>query len=196
MVTIDGVDMTKLIYSVISSLDGYFEDAEGKFDWAAPDDEVHAFVNDLERPIGTYLYGRRMYETMVFWETVSTEADEPAVFWDYAGIWRAAEKIVYSRTLQTPSSARTRIEREFDPDAVRQLKLSSTADIAVAGGELAGQAIGAGLVDECHLFLCPIVVGGGKRALPDNVRAQLELLDERRFENGVVHLHYRVSVSS
>jgi dihydrofolate reductase len=196
MVTIDGVDMTKLIYSVISSLDGYFEDAEGKFDWAAPDDEVHAFVNDLERPIGTYLYGRRMYETMVFWETVSTEADEPAVFWDYAGIWRAAEKIVYSRTLQTPSSARTRIEREFEPDAVRQLKLSSTADIAVAGGELAGQAIGAGLVDECHLFLCPIVVGGGKRALPDNVRAQLELLDERRFENGVVHLHYRVSVSS
>ncbi|MCA1709596.1 MAG: dihydrofolate reductase family protein [Actinobacteria bacterium] len=188
--------MTKLIYSVLSSLDGYFEDEEGGFDWAAPDDEVHAFVNDLERPIGTYLYGRRMYETMVFWETVSTETDEPAVFWDYAGIWRAAEKIVYSRTLQTPSSARTRIEREFEPDAVRQLKLSSTADISVGGGELAGQAIGAGLVDECHLFLCPIVVGGGKRSLPDNVRAQLELLDERRFENGVVHLHYRVSVSS
>ena len=187
--------MTKLIYSVISSLDGYFEDAEGTFEWAAPDDEVHAFVNDLERPIGTYLYGRRMYETMVYWETVSTEADESAVFWDYAGIWRAAEKVVYSRTLQTPSSARTRIEREFEPDAIRQLKLSSTADIAVGGGELAGQAIGAGLVDECHLFLCPIVVGGGKRALPDNVRAQLELLDERRFENGVVHLHYRVHVS-
>ena len=122
--------MAKLIYSVLSSLDGYFEDEEGRFDWAAPDDEVHAFVNDLERPIGTYLYGRRMYETMVFWETVSAEADEPAVFLDYAGIWRAAEKIVYSRTLQTPSSARTRIEREFEPDAVRQLKLSSTADIA------------------------------------------------------------------
>jgi dihydrofolate reductase len=186
--------MTKLSYSVISSLDGYFEDAEGKFDWAAPDEEVHAFVNDLERPIGTYLYGRRMYETMVFWETVSSEAHEPAVFIDYAGIWRAAEKIVYSRTLQTPSSARTRIENEFDPDAVRQLKASSGADIAVGGAELAGQAIGAGLVDECHLFLCPIVVGGGKRALPDNVRAQLELLDERRFENGVVHLHYRVCV--
>jgi dihydrofolate reductase len=184
--------MTKLIYSVISSLDGYFEDAEGKFDWAAPDEAVHAFVNDLVRSIGTYLYGRRMYETMVFWETVSNEADEPAVFWDYAEIWRAAEKIVYSRTLQTPSSARTRLERAFEPDAVRQLKLSSTADIAVAGGELAGQAIGAGLVDECHLFLCPIVVGGGKRALPDNVGAQLELLDERRFENGVVHLHYRI----
>jgi dihydrofolate reductase len=185
--------MAKLIYSVLGSLDGYFEDADGRFDWAAPDEDVHAFVNDLERPIGTYLYGRRMYEKMVFWETVSTEADEPAMFWDYAGIWRAAEKIVYSRTLQTPSSARTRIEREFDPDAVRQLKLSSTADIAVAGGDLAGQAIGAGLVDEYHLFLCPIVIGGGKRTLPDNVRAQLELLDERRFKNGVAHLHYRIS---
>jgi dihydrofolate reductase len=187
--------MAKLIYSALSSLDGYFEDAEGKFDWAAPDEEVHAFVNDLERPIGTYLYGRRMYETMAFWETASTEADEPAVFSDYAGIWRAAEKIVYSRTLQMPSSARTRIEREFDPDAVRQLKSSSTADITVGGGDLAGQAIGAGLVDECHLFLCPIVVGGGKRTLPVNVRAQLELLDERRFEHGFVHLHYRVNVS-
>jgi dihydrofolate reductase len=185
--------MAKLIYAAIASLDGYVEDEVGKFDWAAPDEEMHAFVNDLERPLGTYLYGRRMYETMVFWETASTEADEPPVFYDYAGIWRAAEKIVYSRTLQTPSSARTRIEREFEPDAVRQLKLASTADIAVAGGELAGQAIGAGLVDECHLFLCPIVVGGGKRALPDNVRAQLELLDERRFKNGVIHLHYRVS---
>ena len=185
--------MAKLIYAAIASLDGYVEDEEGRFDWAAPDDEVHAFVNDLERPIGTHLYGRRMYETMVFWETVST-AGEPAVIRDYAGIWRAAEKIVYSRTLQTPSSARTRIEREFEPDAVRQLKLSSTADIAVAGGDLAGQAIGAGLVDEYHLFLCPIVIGGGKRTLPDNVRAQLELLDECRFKNGFVHLHYRVSV--
>jgi dihydrofolate reductase len=189
-----GVDVTKLIYAVLGSLDGYFEDEEGGFDWAAPDDEVHAFVNELERSIGTYLYGRRMYETMVFWETVSAEADEPAVFLEYAEIWRAAEKIVYSRTLQAPSSAKTRIEREFDPDAVRQLKLSSTADIAVAGGELAGQAIGAGLLDECHLFVCPIVVGGGKRALPDNVRVELELLDERRFGNGVVHLHYRVGV--
>ncbi|MFZ0380777.1 MAG: dihydrofolate reductase family protein [Solirubrobacteraceae bacterium] len=186
--------MAKLIYSPIASLDGYVEDAEGRFDWATPDDEVLAFVNGLERPIGTHLYGRRMYETMVFWETVSTEADERAVFWDFAGIWREAEKIVYSRTLQTPSSARTRIEREFDPDAVRQLKRSSGADISVGGAELAGEALGAGLVDECHLFLCPIVVGGGKRALPDNVRAQLELLDERRFRNGVVHVHYRVSV--
>ena len=185
--------MAKLIYAAIASLDGYVEDEEGGFDWAAPDDEVHAFVNDLERPIGTYLYGRRMYETMVFWETASTEADEPAVFRDYAEIWRAAEKIVYSRTLQSVFSERTRIEREFDREAVR-LKQSSRADIAVGGAELAGHAIGAGLVDECHLFLCPIVVGGGKRALPDNVSAQLELLDERRFQNGFVHLHYRVSV--
>ena len=186
--------MAKLIYAAIASLDGYIEDEEGRFDWGMPDEEVHAFVNDLQRPIGTYLYGRRMYETMVFWETVSTEGNEPAVFSDYAGIWRAAEKIVYSRALETVSSARTRIEREFDPDAVRRLKQSSEADIAVGGAELAGQAIGAGLVDECHLFLCPIAVGGGKRALPDDVRAQLELLDERRFRNGFVHLHYRVSV--
>src|SRR4029077_18382015 len=117
--------MAKLIYAAIASLDGYVEDEEGRFDWAAPDEEVHAFINDLERPIGTYLYGRRMYETMVFWESASAESDEPAVFRDFAGIWRAAEKIVFSRTLQTVSSARTRIEREFDPDAVRQLKQSS-----------------------------------------------------------------------
>jgi dihydrofolate reductase len=186
--------MAKLTYAAIASLDGYVEDAEGTFGWAAPDEEVHAFVNDLERSIGIYVYGRRMYETMVFWETVSIEADEPAVFSEYAEIWRAADKIVYSRTLQTPSSERTRIEREFEPDAVRQLKASSAADIAVGGAQLAAEAFGAGLVDECHLFLCPIVVGGGKRALPDNVRTQLELLDERRFRSGVVHLHYRVGV--
>jgi dihydrofolate reductase len=189
-----GGKMANLIYAAIASLDGYVEDDEGRFDWAAPDDEVHAFVNELERPIGTYLYGRRMYETMLFWETVSAEADEPPVFWDYARIWRAAEKIVYSRGLQTVSSARTRIEREFDRDVVRRLKESSASDISIGGAELAGQAIDAGLVDECHLFLCPIVVGGGKRAFPGNVRAQLELLNERRFRNGVVHLHYRVSV--
>jgi len=186
--------MAKLIYSAITSLDGYVEDAEGKFDWAAPDDEVHAFVNELEREIGTYLYGRRMYETMVFWETVGTGADQPAVIRDFAEIWRAAEKIVYSRTLQTVSSARTRIERDFDLDALRQLKQSSAADITVGGAELAGQAIAAGMVDECHLFLGPIVVGGGKRALPDNLHEQLELLDERRFRNGVVYLRYGVSV--
>jgi dihydrofolate reductase len=184
--------MAKLIYSAIASLDGYVEDAEGKFDWAAPDGEVHAFVNDLERPIGTYLYGRRMYETMVFWETVSTGADQPTAIRDFADIWRAAEKVVYSRTLQTVSSARTRIERDFDIDAIRRLKQTSGPDITIGGAELAGQAIRAGLVDECHLFLTPILVGRGKPALPENVRTPLELLDERRFESGVVHLQYRV----
>ena len=184
--------MGKLIYAAIASLDGYVEDEEGKFDWAVPDAEVHAFVNDLERGIGTYLYGRRMYETMVFWETAGDQADEPPVFQDYAGIWRDAEKVVYSRTLRTVSSARTRIEADFNADAVRRLKESSAADLSVGGAELAGQALGAGLVDECHLFLFPIVVGAGKRALPDGVREGLDLLDERRFANGVVHLHYRV----
>ncbi len=186
--------MAKLIYSAITSLDGYVEDAEGKFDWGAPGHELHAFVNDLERPIGTYLYGRRMYETMIFWETVSTGKDQTAVIRDYADIWRSAEKIVYSRTLQTVCSARTRIEHDFDIDAIRRLKQTSGPDITIGGAELAGKAIGAGLVDECHLFLTPIVVGGGKPALPDDVRAPLELLDERRFKSGVVHLHYRVSV--
>jgi dihydrofolate reductase len=185
--------MAKLIYSAITSLDGYVEDERGSFDWAAPDDEVHAFVNDLERPIGTYLYGRRMYETMVFWETASTGSGSSAVIRDFAVIWRAAEKIVYSRTLQSVSSARTRIERAFDPDGIRRLKETSEADITIGGAELAGQAIAAGLLDECHLFLGPVMVGGGKRALPDNIRAQLELLDERRFQRGVVHLRYRMS---
>jgi dihydrofolate reductase len=185
--------MVKLIYSPIASLDGYVEDEQGKFDSAAPDDEVHAFVNELERPIGTHLYGRRMYETMVFWETVSGGADQPAVIRDFAEIWRAAEKIVFSRTLQTVASARTHIERTFDPDAVRRLKEAAGADITIGGAELAGQAIAAGLVDELHLFLGPIIVGGGKRALTDDIRVPLALLDERRFPNGVVHLHYRVS---
>ncbi len=185
--------MAKLIYSAITSLDGYVEDEEGKFDWIAPDHEVHAFVNDLERPIGTYLYGRRMYETMVFWETVGTGSEQPAVSRDFAEIWRAAEKIVYSRTLHTVSSARTRIERDLDAGAIRRLKENSGSDITIGGAKLAGQAIAEGLVDECHLLLGPIVVGGGKCALPRNVRAQLELLDERRFHSGVVHLHYRVS---
>jgi dihydrofolate reductase len=184
--------MAKLIYSAIASLDGYVEDDEGRFDWAAPDDEVHAFVNDLERPIGTYLYGRRMYETMAFWETAGTGDDSSAVTRDFASIWRSAGKIVYSRTLQAASSARTRIEPGFDPDAIRRLKGNSEADLTIGGAKLAGQAIAAGLVDECHLFLVPFLVGGGKRALPDNIRAQLELLGERRFRHGVVHLHYRI----
>jgi dihydrofolate reductase len=186
--------MPKLIYQAIASLDGYVEDEEANFDWAAPDGEVHAFVNDLERPIGTYLYGRRMYETMASWETAGAGPDQPAASRDFAQIWRAAEKIVYSRNLKTVSSARTRIEHDFDPDAVRRLKETSKADITIGGPELAGQALALGLVDECHLFLGPILVGGGKRALPNQFRAQLELLDERRFRNGVVHLRYRVSV--
>jgi dihydrofolate reductase len=183
--------MAKLIYSAITSLDGYIEDADGKFDWSMPDEQVHAFVNDLERPVGTYLYGRRMYETMVAWETLETGAEQAPVLRDYAQIWRAAEKIVYSTTLGAVSSARTRIERDFDPEVVRQLKATAERDISVGGPGLAAHALRAGLVDECHLFLNPIVVGDGKRSLPDDVRVELELLDERRFTNGVVHLHYR-----
>jgi dihydrofolate reductase len=185
--------MARLIYSAIASLDGYIEDEDGNFDWAAPDDEVHAFVNELEAPVGTYIYGRLMYEMMVFWETVDTGAEQSRAIRDFAEIWRAADKLVYSRTLQSPSSARTRIERDFDPDAIRGLKESSPSDITIGGAELASKAMAAGLVDEFHLFLCPIVVGGGKRALPDKVRAQLELVDERRFHSGVVYVRYRVS---
>lgn len=181
--------MGKLIYSAICSLDGYVEDELGKFDWAAPDEEVHAFVNDLERPVATYLYGRRMYETMVFWET---EGDDAGVTHDYAQVWRAAEKIVFSRTLTRVSSSRTRLEREFNPELVRQLKQSSGSDLTIGGAELAGQALAAGLIDECHLFLNPVVVGGGKRALPSGVKTQLQLLDERRFDSGVVYVRYRV----
>jgi dihydrofolate reductase len=187
--------MAKLIYSAITSLDGYIEDEHGQFGWAQPDEEVHAFANDLERPIGTHLYGRRMYETMVFWETVSTSG-EPAVFRDYAELWRATDKIVYSRTRETASSARTRIEREFDPDAVRTLKQTAAADISVGGSELAGQALAAGLVDELHLLLFPIIVGGGKPALPDHVWTELELIDERRFQRGVVSVSYRVTAAT
>ena len=183
--------MAKLIYSAIASLDGYVEDEDGKFDWAAPDEEVLAFVNDLERPVGTYLYGRRMYESMVAWETMHTVPDQPPVVRDFAEIWQAADKIVYSKTLEAVSSARTRIERDFEPEAVRQLKATASRDITVGGPDLAAQAIKAGLIDEYHLFLAPVVVGGGKQTLPNNVRLSLELLDERRFGNGVVHLHYR-----
>jgi dihydrofolate reductase len=180
--------MASLIYLAIGSLDGYVEDEQGKFDWAAPDEEVHAFVNALERPVGTYLYGRRMYETMVYWET---DDDQGAVARDYAEMWRAAEKVVYSRTLETVSSERTRIEREFDVAAIKRLKESSRSDITIGGPELAGQAIAEGLVDEIQLFLGPILVGGGKRALATGVHAELELVDERRFRSGVVYLHYR-----
>jgi dihydrofolate reductase len=183
--------MANLIYSAIASLDGYVEDAHGRFDWSAPDEEVHAFVNDLERPVGTYLYGRRMYEVMTYWETAPTDDAAEPVACDFARIWQAADKVVYSRTLQQVASARTRIEHDFDAEAVRALKAGAERDLAVGGAALAGQAIAAGLVDECHLFLNPIVIGGGKRALPDGVRWPLELVGERRFAGGVVHLHYR-----
>ncbi|MCU1428266.1 MAG: deaminase [Actinomycetia bacterium] len=183
--------MAKLIYSAITSLDGYVADEDGNFDWAAPDEEVHAYVNDLERPVGTYLYGRRMYEVMVWWETAHTMADARPVTQDFAAIWQAAEKVVYSKTLPAVSSTKTRIEREFDPEAVRQMKAHAGRDIGVGGPDLAAQAFKAGLIDECHLFLSPIVVGGGNQSLPNGVRVKLELVDERRFGNGVVHLHYR-----
>ena len=184
--------MGRLVYSAIASLDGYVADEQGDFDWSAPDEEVHAFVNDLEREVGTHLYGRRLYEVLVAWETM--DDDEP-VMRDYAEIWRAADKVVYSRTLDAPSSARTRIESEFDPDAVRAMKEAADRDISVGGPELAGQAIAAGLVDEISLFLNPIVVGGGTPALPDGVRVPLELLAQRRFGNGVVYLRYAASGS-
>lgn len=185
--------MAQLIYTAITSLDGYVADKDGNFDWAAPDEEVHAFVNDVERTAGTHLYGRRMYETMVYWETVSVAADQSPVARDFAQIWQAAEKVVYSTTLETVASARTRIDRKFDPDAIREMKGRANADISVGGPGLAAHAIAAGLVDEFHLFITPVVVGGGKRSLPDGALLKLELLDERRFASGVVHLHYRRS---
>ena len=183
--------MAKLIYSVITSLDGYVADRDGNFDWAAPDEEVHTFVNALQRPIGTYLYGRRMNEVMVYWETAHTLEDQPGFVRDFTDIWQAADKIVYSKTLETLSSARTRIERDFEPEALRQLKAAAGRDITVAGPDLAAQAIRAGLVDEYQVFVTPIVVGGGKQFLPSDVRVRFELLDECRFGNGVVHLRYR-----
>ena len=184
--------MARLIYSALMSLDGYVADEGGNFDWAAPDEEVHAFVNDLERTVGTHLFGRRMYETMVYWETAQTVADS-AVELDYAQIWQTADKVVYSKTLETVSSARTRIERDFDPEAVRQMKAAAARDLSVGGAELAGHAFRAALVDDCHLFVIPELVGGGTRALPAGVRQEFELLDERRFGNGTVHLHYRAT---
>ena len=185
--------MPKLIYPAIMSMDGYIEDVTGGFDWAAPDEQVHAFVNDLTRPIGTYLYGRRMYETMLYWETAEDVAGRDRVEQDFAAIWRAADKIVYSKTLDTPASARTRILAEFDPDTVRQMKTGAGGDMTVAGPQLAAHAIRAGLVDEVQLFVVPVVVGGGKRALPDNVRQDFGLLDEHRFDNGTVYLRYRTT---
>jgi dihydrofolate reductase len=182
--------MANLIYSALTSLDGYVADEHGKFDWATPDEEVHGFANDLERLVGTHLYGRRMYEVMRVWESADF-ADQSRYLQEYAEIWRAVDKVVYSKTLEAVSSARTRIERDFDPDAVRRLKASAERDLSVGGPDLAAQAIKAGLVDEIHLLISPVVVGAGNQALPDDVHLDLELLDERRFGNGVVHVHYR-----
>jgi len=183
----------QLLYSAITSLDGYIADAQGTFDWAVPDAEVHTFVNDLVQPIRTYLSGRRMSEVMVGWETADRGADQPAFMRDFAQIWQAAEKIVYSTTLPTVASARTRLERAFDPVAVRQLKVAAAGAIGIGGSALAGQAIKAGLVDEWQLFVTPIVVGGGTPSLPDRVRIALDLVDERRFGNGMVYLRYRTT---
>ena len=182
--------MADLIYVALASLDGYIEDEDGKFDWAEPDEDVHSFANELEGHVGTHLYGRRLYETMAVWEDLPLD-DQPGYIRDFAELWRDSDTIVYSRTLGAPSTARTRIERDFDPDAVRQLKDEADRDLAVGGAKLAGQALRAGLVDELHLLLAPVLVGGGKRALPDDVRLPLELVGERRFDSGFVHLHYR-----
>jgi len=184
--------MAKLIYSAIMTLDGYIEDESGSFDWAAPDEEVHAFVNDLERPIGSYLYGRRMYETMAVWEDSEGFASQSPITREYAAIWQAAKKIVYSRTLDSAASARTRIERVFDPAAIRSMKAQAHRDLTIGGPNLAAQALRAGLVDECQLFLTPVAVGGGKPALPSHLRVKLNLLAERRFGSGVVYLRYAV----
>ena len=185
--------MAKLIFSTIASLDGYVADERGRFDWAEPDDAVHAFVNDLQRPIGTYLFGRRMYEVMLYWETAPTAGDEPPVHLDFARVWRDADKIVYSKTLERASSARTRIERDFDPAAVSTLKEAATKDLAIGGPTLAARAFEAGLVDELQLFVVPVLAGGGTAALPPRLRRRLELLDEQRFSSGTVYLRYAVA---
>lgn len=182
--------MAKLIYTGITSLDGYIADREGNFDWSAPDDEVHTFINENESLVGTFLLGRRMYEVMVWWETLPLD-DEPPAIREYARIWKEADKVVYSTTLDTVSSTRTRIERGFDPGAVRQLKETADRDIAIAGPDLASHAIKAGLVDEYRVYVTPMIVGGGKQFLPDDVRLGVELLEERRFASGVVYLRYR-----
>ncbi len=183
--------MAQLIYSAISSLDGYIEDRDGNFDWAMPDEEVHTFINNLERTVGTYLLGRRMYEIMMVWETDPNLAADSPLTQDFAQIWQAADKIVYSKTLASASTRKTKIERNFDPEAIKQLKKTVQHDISIGGPELAAHAFRSGLIDECHLFLTPIVVGGGKPSLPENVGLELELLEERRFGNGVGFLRYR-----
>ena len=183
--------MAKLIYVANTSLDGYNEDLDGGIDFGAPDEEYFSFINDLERSVGTYLYGRRMYETMVFWETAPI-ADQPPWIVDFTNIWQAADKVVFSKTLSSVSSDRTTLEREFRVEAILRMKADTTHDLTVSGADLAAQAFEAGLVDECHLFFWPVVLGGGKNALPRHARLDLQLLNERRTRSGVVHLHYRM----
>ena len=183
--------MARLLYSAIASIDGFIEDEEGRFDWAEPDEEVFGFVNELERSVGTYLYGRRMYETMVYWESFPVGLSEPPWIRDFTEIWLSAEKVVYSRTLDAARSRRTRIERNFDHEEVRRLKASAGRDLTVAGADLAGQALLAGLVDELQLFVVPVVVGGGKRWLPRSLHLELDLVESRSFASGVVFLRYR-----
>jgi dihydrofolate reductase len=183
--------VSRLLFAALTSLDGFMADADGQFDWAMPDAEVHQFVNDLQRDVGLHLYGRRMYEVLVAWETMELEG-EPDSIVDFAGIWRAADKVVYSKSLEEASSERTRIERAFDPDEIRRLKAEDGPDMLIGGPTLAARAFEAGLVDEVHLFLAPVVVGGGLRALPADIRLHLELTAERRFGNGTVYLGYRL----
>jgi dihydrofolate reductase len=183
--------MAKLLYVLNVSLDGYIADQDGNFDWAVPDEEFYSFINNLLRPVGTYLYGRRLYQLMAVWETDPAAAAQSPGAGEFAALWQAADKVVYSTTLQAAATTRTRIERDFDPEAVRHLKAAAERDVTVGGPDLGAQAITAGLVDEYHLFVWPVVVGGGKPFFPDRARLQLELLDERRFGNGMVYLRYR-----
>jgi dihydrofolate reductase len=183
--------MAKLIYVSNVSLDGYIEDADGNFDWTAPSDEYFAFITDVVRPVGTYLYGRRLYQAMAVWETMPALASQSELMGDFANVWQSAEKVVYTTTLDAVPTAKTSLVREFDPDAVRTLKATATSDLIVGGAELAAHAFKAGLVDECHLFVLPVIVGGGKPSLPTDIRVELELLDERRFASGAVYLRYR-----
>jgi dihydrofolate reductase len=188
--------MARLIYSAIASADGYVEDADGSFGWAQPDEELFRFVNELERPVGTHLYGRRMYQTMLYWETAHQEPGLPSYVQDFTRIWQAADKIVFSATLASVSGARTRLERAFTADMIRHLKQHTDRDLAIGGPDLASQALVAGLVDELQLILVPAIVGGGKAALPAGLRMDLELLDTQTFGSGAVYLSYRPSRSA
>ena len=184
--------MAQLIYSAIASLDGFIEDEHGRFDWTEPDDEQFVFITDLIRPIGTYLYGRRLYESMAVWETEPALAAQSELRADFARVWQAADKIVYSTTLDAVSTAKSRLEGSFDPDGIREVKDTASGDLMIGGANFAAQAFRAGLIDECHLFIGPAVVGGGKAGLPSDLRVELELLDERRFDNGVVYVRHRI----